>query len=77
MVTGTADGLHRCPFDPSLADRTCRVAGGLLGDLGYWLADHGIDTAEKIAYIPCHDLEDRPAEVSLEAAVGHIPGINK
>ena len=40
-------------FDPSLADRTrALVAGAVLGEIGYWLADQGISTRVSIAYTP-------------------------
>ncbi len=38
-------------YDPSLADRTrAFAAGALLGELGYWLADHDVEVAVAIAY---------------------------
>lgn len=43
-------GTDPFTYDPSLGDRTrAFAAGALLGELGYWLADHGVEPAVSIA----------------------------
>ncbi len=46
-------GTDPFTYDPSLADRTrAFAAGALLGEMGYWLADHDLETRVSLADPP-------------------------